>query len=100
MRAWICNEWGMPEDLELVDVEDPEPGPGQAVVDVEACGVNFPDGLIVAGTYQFRPDFPFSPGGEVCGTVSAVGEGVTTVEVGQRVIAVTVQAIERWISLS
>lgn len=89
MRAWVCRAWGEPEDLELSDVADPEPGPGQAVVQVEACGVNFPDGLIVAGKYQLRPDFPFSPGGEVCGTVAAIGDGVTNVAVGQRVIAVT-----------
>ncbi|NNK92662.1 MAG: NADPH:quinone oxidoreductase family protein [Acidimicrobiia bacterium] len=89
MRAWMCRAWGEPEDLDLSDVPDPEPGPGQAVVRVEACGVNFPDGLIVAGKYQFRPEFPFTPGGEVCGTVTAVGAGVTNVEVGQRVIAVT-----------
>lgn len=90
MRAWICNTWGEPEDLSLQEMPDPTPGPGQAVVDVEACGVNFPDGLIIAGKYQFRPEFPFAPGGEVCGTVAAVGESVSNVEVGQRVIAVTV----------
>ena len=90
MRARICNEWGEPEDLELIEVDDPLAGPGQAVVHVEACGVNFPDGLIVAGKYQFRPEFPFSPGGEVCGTVVSVGEGVDNTAIGQRVIAVTV----------
>ncbi len=89
MQAWTCREWGEPEDLVLEEVPDPVPGPGQAVVRVEACGVNFPDALIIAGKYQFRPEFPFSPGGEVCGTVAGVGEGVGNVEVGQRVIAVT-----------
>ena len=88
MRAWLCRDWGEPEDLELAEVPDPVPGPGQAVVDVEACGVNFPDGLIVAGKYQFRPEFPFSPGGEICGRVSAVGGESSPVAVGQRVIAV------------
>lgn len=88
MRAWLCREWGEPEDLELAEVPDPVPGPGQAVVEVEACGVNFPDGLIVAGKYQFRPEFPFSPGAEICGTVSAIGDDVSNVTVGQRVIAV------------
>jgi NADPH2:quinone reductase len=90
MKAWICRAWGGPEELELDDLPDPEPGPGQAVVQVEACGVNFPDGLIIAGKYQFRPEFPFSPGGEVCGRVTATGDGVANVAVGQRVIAVTV----------
>lgn len=90
MKAWTCRQWGEPEDLTLEELPDPEPAPGQAVVDVAACGVNFPDSLIIAGKYQFRPDFPFSPGGEVCGTVSAVGDGVDNVAVGQRVIAVTV----------
>lgn len=90
MQAWTCRAWGEPEDLTLEETPEPTPGPGQAVVDVEACGVNFPDALIIAGKYQFRPEFPFAPGGEVCGTVSAVGEGVSNVEIGQRVIAVTV----------
>lgn len=90
MRAWLCREWGPPEGLRLEEVSDPTPGPGEAVVAVEACGVNFPDGLIIAGKYQFRPEFPFSPGGEVAGRVVAIGEGVENVSVGQRVIAVTV----------
>lgn len=89
MRAWMCRSWGPPEDLVLEEVAEPTPGRGRAVVAVEACGVNFPDGLIIAGKYQVRPEFPFSPGGEVCGRVVAVGDEVNNVEVGQRVIAVT-----------
>jgi NADPH2:quinone reductase len=69
------------------EVDDPRPGPGQVVVDVHACAVNFPDVLIIQNLYQFKPQLPFSPGGEVAGVVSAVGEGVTTVSVGDRVLA-------------
>lgn len=89
MKAVVCREYGPPESLKLEDMPDPEAGPGQAVVDVAACGVNFPDTLIIQGKYQFQPPFPFSPGGEVSGTVSAVGEGVTSVKVGDKVIAST-----------
>ena len=60
---------------------------GQALVDVKACGVNFPDTLIIEGKYQFRPEPPFSPGGEVAGVVAEVGEGVTRVKPGDRVVA-------------
>ena len=87
MRALVCNEWGPIEGLEIQEVDDPIAGPGQAVLDVRAAGVNFPDALIVQGLYQFKPEFPFSPGGEVAGTVSSVGDGVTNVSVGDRVIA-------------
>ena len=87
MRAVLCKEWGPPETLVVEELPDPVPGPGQLVVDVAACGVNFPDSLIVQGLYQFKPELPFSPGGEAAGTVSEVGEGVTNVAVGDRVIA-------------
>lgn len=89
MKAVVCREYGPPESLKLEDMPDPEAGPGHAVVDVAACGVNFPDTLIIQGKYQFQPPFPFSPGGEVSGVVSAVGEGVTSVKVGDKVIAST-----------
>ena len=89
MKAVICREWGPPETLKLEELDDPQAGPGQVVIDVAACGVNFPDTLIIQGKYQFQPDFPYSPGGEVSGTVAALGEGVTTVKVGDPVVAMT-----------
>ena len=89
MKAVLCKAFGPPESLVLDEVPALEPGPGQVVVDVAACGVNFPDVLIIQDQYQFKPPLPFSPGGEVAGTVSAVGPGVTSVGVGDRVVAMT-----------
>ena len=73
--------------LELKDVPALYPGPEQIVISVKAAGVNFPDTLIIQGKYQIKPDFPFSPGGEVAGIVARVGSGVTQFHVGQRVAA-------------
>src|SRR5580700_10811913 len=87
MKAVLCKEYGLPETLVLEDVEALEPGRGQVVIDVKACGVNFPDTLIIQGKYQFKPPFPFSPGSEVSGVVKEVGAGVERVKVGDRVIA-------------
>jgi len=87
MRAVIARSYGGPEVLAVEEVPTPKAGAGQAVVAVKACGVNFPDTLIIAGKYQFKPEPPFSPGGEVAGVVTEVGEGVTAVKVGDRVIA-------------
>lgn len=87
MRAVMCKAYGSPEALVVEDVESPTPGRGQVVVTVKACGVNFPDNLIIRGLYQFKPPPPFSPGSEVAGIVKTVGEGVETVKPGDRVIA-------------
>lgn len=87
MRAVLCKEFGPPESLVVEEVPDPVAGPGQVVVDVAGCGVNFPDVLIVQDKYQFKPALPFSPGGELAGTVSAVGDGVDDLAVGDRVAA-------------
>lgn len=89
MKALLCEAFGPPESLTFRDVDDPVPGPGEAVIDVHSAGVNFPDTLIIEGKYQFRPDFPFSPGSEVAGVVSALGEGVDSCKVGDRVISMT-----------
>jgi len=89
MRAVVCTELGPPSSLRVEEVPEPEPGEGQVVVDVHACGVNFPDTLIIQGRYQFQPPLPFSPGGEVAGVVSRIGPGVDGVREGDRVIAVT-----------
>jgi len=71
-------------------VPDPPPLAGQVIVGVRACGVNFPDVLIVQGKYQFKPALPFSPGGEVAGVIEAVGSGVQGLHVGDRVLAIAV----------
>jgi NADPH2:quinone reductase len=87
MRAWQVHELGDPwEVLKLEEVEEPEPGPGEVVVAVEAAALNFFDALLCRGEYQERPELPFTPGGEATGTIVAVGEGVD-VEKGRRVIA-------------
>ena len=87
MRAVVCEEHGPPETLVVKEVPDPEPKPNEVVIDVEAASVNFPDVLIIQGKYQVQPPLPFSPGSEVAGTVSAVGDDVTDVAVGDRVLA-------------
>jgi NADPH:quinone reductase len=89
MKAVLCKEYGPPESLVIEDIASPTAGRGQVVVSVKACGVNFPDTLIIQGKYQFKPAMPFSPGSEVSGIVKEVGEGVDTVRVGDHVIAFT-----------
>ena len=86
MRALICNEFGPVESHKIEEVDDPIAGPGQVVVDIKATGISFPDVLIVEGLYQFKPPFPISPGGEISGIVSSVGEGVTQFKEGDRVV--------------
>ena len=87
MKAVVCTAFGPPESLVLQDLPSPSVAAGHALIDVKACGVNFPDTLIIAGKYQFRPEPPFSPGGEVAGVVAEVGAGVTNVKPGDRVVA-------------
>jgi len=89
MKAVLCKEYGPPESLVIEDIASPTAGRGQVVVSVKACGVNFPDTLIIQGKYQFKPAMPFSPGSEVSGIVKEVGEGVDTVQVSDHVIAFT-----------
>ncbi|MCK8785340.1 NADPH:quinone oxidoreductase family protein [Roseomonas sp. NAR14] len=89
MKAVLCRQFGPPETLELAEVPTPEPGPGELLIRVEACAVNFPDTLIIENRYQLKPPLPFSPGGEVAGRVAALGAGVAGPPVGTRVIAVT-----------
>jgi NADPH:quinone reductase len=89
MKAVLCKQYGPPESLVIEEVPPLKPGNAQVVVAVSACGVNFPDTLIIQGKYQLRPDLPFSPGGEIAGTVKEVGEGVTRFKAGDRVIAFT-----------
>jgi len=87
MRALLCEKIGSIDDLVIREVDPPRAGPGQVVIDVKAAGVNFPDVLVVQGLYQLKPPLPFSPGGEIAGVVSEVGEGVTELVLGDRVMA-------------
>jgi NADPH2:quinone reductase len=89
MKAVLCKAYGPPESLVLEDVSAPEPSEGEVLVDVHASALNFPDVLMIAGKYQSQPPFPFSPGGELAGTVAALGAGVSGFEIGERVFAST-----------
>ena len=73
MKAIVCHTFGPPESLVLEEVADPEAGENQAVVEVFAASLNFPDTLQIQGKYQFQPPMPFTPGSEVGGVISAVG---------------------------
>ncbi len=86
MKALLCTRSGSPDDLTIGDLPDPVAGPGQAVVRVEAAALNFFDLLIIAGKYQYKPEFPFSPGAEFAGRIESVGPGVEGFAVGDRVI--------------
>jgi len=88
MKAVVCKELGPPEQLVLEEIVSVEPGQGQVVVAVKACGVNFPDTLIIEGKYQFKPDLPFVPGSDVAGIVTKVGAGVTRTKVGDSVLGI------------
>ncbi|BBT14200.1 NADPH:quinone oxidoreductase family protein [Metapseudomonas otitidis] len=89
MKAVLCKAFGPAETLVLEEVASPEPKKNEVLIDVHAAGVNFPDTLIIEGKYQFKPPFPFSPGGEAAGTVAAVGEKITHLKPGDRVMALT-----------
>ena len=89
MQAMLCKAFGPAETLVLEEVANPEAKKTEVVLDVHAAGVNFPDTLIIEGKYQFKPPFPFSPGGEAAGVVTAVGEKITHVKPGDRVMALT-----------
>ena len=87
MRAVICRAWGDVDTLKLENVAAPTPKPDQVLIDVKATGVNYADAIMVAGKYQTRPEFPFSPGLETAGVVAACGERVTRFKPGDRVMA-------------
>ena len=87
MQALIVNEHGPLEKLTLGEFPDPKPGKGEVLIDVHAASVNFPDLLVIGGTYQNLPPRPFVPGKDLAGVVAAVGEGVTRVKPGDRVLA-------------
>src|SRR5882724_4069077 len=90
MKAMLSRRVGGPETLVLEELPDPKPGPGEVLLAVKACGVNYPDLLIIEDRYQFKPPRPFAPGGEVAGVIEAVGPGVTQWKPGDRIIGSTI----------
>ncbi len=86
MKAVLCRRFCTPDELELADIPEPQAGPGQAVVRIKAAALNFFDTLIIAGKYQHKPPFPFSPAAEFSGVVEAIGDGVSSVVPGDRVM--------------
>ena len=90
MKAVLCKQFGPPDTLEIANVPEPIAGPGEAVITVKAASVNFPDVLIIQNKYQFKPPLPFSPGSEVAGVIKSVGDGVTNVQPGDRIVAFTI----------
>lgn len=89
MKAIVCETWGPPSSLQLHDLPSPVPGPGQVLVRPRVAAVNFPDALIVAGKYQVKPPFPFSPGGELSGEILAVGHQVRHLQPGDKIVGIT-----------
>lgn len=87
MKAVLCKAFGTPDTLVIEEVDSPPVNGGEVKIKVRACGVNFPDVLMIQGLYQMKPPFPFSPGLEVSGEVIEVANGVENVKVGDRVIA-------------
>ncbi len=87
MKAVICREFAPRAELRIEEVPAPAAKPGQVVIRIEACGINFFDGLMVEGKYQTKPELPFTPGSEAAGVIIAVGEGVERLKVGLRVLA-------------
>ncbi len=86
MRALLCKEFGSVERLRIETMPDPVPATDEVVVDIHAAGLNFPDTLAIAGQYQIRPQLPFIPGGEAAGEIVALGDGVSNLEIGDRVM--------------
>jgi NADPH:quinone reductase len=86
MKAILCTRAGGPDDLSLSDIPDPVAGPGEAIVRVKAAALNFFDTLIIAGKYQTKPAFPFSPAAEFAGVVEGLGAGVSGLKIGDRVL--------------
>lgn len=86
MKALVCEAYGKVEDLVYRDMPDPVPGAGEVLVNIEGIGVNFPDGLLVEGKYQAKPETPFMPGGEFAGTIAELGEGASGFNPGDRVL--------------
>jgi len=86
MKAILCTRFGGPDDLEFKELPDPSAGSGEVVVAVRSAALNFFDTLLIAGKYQFKPPFPFSPASEFAGVIESVGAGVTSLKPGDRVL--------------
>ncbi|MFL6708749.1 MAG: NADPH:quinone oxidoreductase family protein [Massilia sp.] len=91
MKAVRCAQWGLPDSLVVEELPALVAGPGEVVIDVKAAGVNFPDVLIIQGKYQVKPALPFTPGSELSGVVAQVGDGVSHLKIGDKVIAFVAQ---------
>src|SRR5712664_4316131 len=89
VKAVLCKQYGPPETLVVEELPSPRAGPGEVVVSVRAASLNFPDVLIIQNKYQFKPPLPFSPGSELAGVVKDLGEGVSGLRPGDRVMAFT-----------
>src|SRR5205085_5291859 len=87
MNALLSHTPGGPETLSLDEVPEPVPGPGELLVRVRACAINYPDVLIIEDKYQLKPQRPFAPGGEIAGEVIGTGDGVSGWSAGDRMIA-------------
>jgi NADPH:quinone reductase len=95
MKALLCTRYGTPDDLELVDIVDPKPARGEAVVRIQAAALNFFDTLIIAGKYQYKPEMPFSPAAEFSGTVESLGADVSSLKIGDRVLGYSTHGAAR-----
>jgi len=87
MKAIQCQRHGLPDSLVMAETPVPTFDAQEVLIQVKACGVNFPDVLIIQNKYQFKPAIPFSPGGEVSGVITAVGEKVKHLKIGDKVVA-------------
>lgn len=87
MKAILCTQFGLPDQLIYTEAKDPIPGEDEVLIAVKACSVNFPDVLIIQNKYQFKPELPFSPGGEISGLIEAAGSKIKNLKKGQRVLA-------------
>lgn len=87
MRAVVCKSFGLPDSLIIGNTPDPQIKENEVLIKVYACGVNFPDLLIIQNKYQFKPELPFSPGGEVSGVIEAIGVNVKNLKPGYHVVA-------------
>ena len=87
MKAMLCSHYCGPDDLVLTELADPVAGPGEAVIAIKAAALNFFDLLMIQGKYQIKPPFPFSPAAEVAGVIESVGDGVSGLQPGDRVVA-------------
>lgn len=89
MKAIVCNDFGPIQNIEYKDVNDPVIQDQSVIINVKSVGVNFPDGLLVQGKYQLKPDTPFIPGMEVAGEIVKIGPNVSSLKIGDRVAALS-----------